>query len=428
MGKTQLLAAALGLALIGTAALAQEAETERDGIAIRSLDSDDFSDLEGLRELIGDARIVQLGESSHGVEEYSQIKSRLIRFLHEEMDFDVLVFESSLYECTRAGGMIGEESRDRVLTGCIFGVWHTETLRGLFDYIIETHDTPDPLTLTGYDIQSNSWNWRGRPDFLHDVVATLDADYAARVRDGDAAFLAPLLEGDAEAWQANMRENRDGYIAFYSDLQAWLSMNEDLLAAAHSDAAMPYAPLIARQTAFSIAHYIRRATSDSPQARLEYRDWGMAVNMRALAEDIFPDSRIIVWAHNTHIRHNNQDVVSDSPHVWVGRSTGHWLHDWYGDEIFTLGLYARSGEMATNRRRALPVLPPEPGQLESVTIPEGAVGLIFAPQGDDDPLWHEWGSARLGGLFDVGMIPADQYDAVLLLEAVSAPDYIDWNE
>ena len=48
---------------------------------------------------------MQLGESGHGVREFNLAKVRLIRFLHEEMGFDVLAFESGLFECWQAERM-----------------------------------------------------------------------------------------------------------------------------------------------------------------------------------------------------------------------------------------------------------------------------------------------------------------------------------
>jgi len=51
---------------------------------VRSLTvDDDFSDLAFFEDYIGDRRFVQLGESGHGVSEFSTAKVRLIKYLHE---------------------------------------------------------------------------------------------------------------------------------------------------------------------------------------------------------------------------------------------------------------------------------------------------------------------------------------------------------
>jgi len=72
---------------------------------IRSLDPSDgdFSDLEPLRAALKGARVVMLGEQSHGDGTTFLAKTRLIRFLHEQMGFNVLAFESGLYDRGGAG-------------------------------------------------------------------------------------------------------------------------------------------------------------------------------------------------------------------------------------------------------------------------------------------------------------------------------------
>jgi len=71
---------------------------------LRSIDiaDDDFADLEPFAKAVGDARIVMLGEATHGDGTTFLAKSRLVRFLHERMGFDVLAFESGLYDMRKA--------------------------------------------------------------------------------------------------------------------------------------------------------------------------------------------------------------------------------------------------------------------------------------------------------------------------------------
>ncbi|MGI9037473.1 MAG: amidohydrolase family protein [Gemmatimonadota bacterium] len=47
-----------------------------------------FDDMQGLRDVVGDARIVLLGEPTHGNREVYQLKHRVFEFLVEEMGFD----------------------------------------------------------------------------------------------------------------------------------------------------------------------------------------------------------------------------------------------------------------------------------------------------------------------------------------------------
>jgi len=69
-------------------------------VPLRTLDpaDSDVSDLAALRDLVGDARVVCLGESAHGVSEYYRLKDRVFRFLAAELDFSAFVMESGFAE------------------------------------------------------------------------------------------------------------------------------------------------------------------------------------------------------------------------------------------------------------------------------------------------------------------------------------------
>lgn len=54
----------------------------------------DHSDLEFLREVVGDTRVVSLGEGTHGSREFFQMKHRIVEFLVEEMDFNLVGVET----------------------------------------------------------------------------------------------------------------------------------------------------------------------------------------------------------------------------------------------------------------------------------------------------------------------------------------------
>src|ERR1035437_320116 len=69
---------------------------KKNSIIISTINpQEDISDLLPLKEIIGSAKLVGLGEATHGNKEFAQIKDRILRFLVEEMGFDGIVVEVS---------------------------------------------------------------------------------------------------------------------------------------------------------------------------------------------------------------------------------------------------------------------------------------------------------------------------------------------
>jgi len=60
-----------------------------------------FTDMEPLRSTVGNARIVGLGEATHGTREFFQLKHRMLEFLASEMGFSIFVIEAPQAEADR---------------------------------------------------------------------------------------------------------------------------------------------------------------------------------------------------------------------------------------------------------------------------------------------------------------------------------------
>ena len=151
------------LGLVATATLLSQDQGKDLGelvnehaVEVESIDPDYElnDDLDFLQEELEGVEIIMLGEQSHGDGSTFLAKTRLIKYLHEEMGFSVLVFESGLVDMYRTWSAIsnGADSLG-VFNYGVFPVWaNTEQMQDLFTYILDQSKTDNPLFLAGFDI------------------------------------------------------------------------------------------------------------------------------------------------------------------------------------------------------------------------------------------------------------------------------------
>jgi Erythromycin esterase len=149
---------------------------------VRSLDpaDDNFTDLEPIRKAVGDARIVFLSEEWHGSGATFQARNRVIRFLHQKCGFDVLAFESGLYDCRKTWELLKEGKMPALEAASlgIFGTWTgTEECRPMFEYLGKQARQPRPLEVCGFDCQfTGPASRRFLPEELAALFKKLPAD------------------------------------------------------------------------------------------------------------------------------------------------------------------------------------------------------------------------------------------------------------
>lgn len=124
-------------------------------IRLPEFQDDDFSDLAPLASMIGSARIVALGEESHGDGTAFRTKARLVRYLHEKHGFNVLAFETTMIDCEHAESEAsrGAISFQRLVDICVPEPWgRTKQLHPLLAYMESQRGGAHPIRLAGFDI------------------------------------------------------------------------------------------------------------------------------------------------------------------------------------------------------------------------------------------------------------------------------------
>ena len=269
-------------------------------------DLDSFADLEPFKTIVGDARVVGFGESQHYIGEFNRFRSRLFRYLVEEMNFTTFVFECGVPESKGAYDYVlgaHDNADDAYLSiSSSFGMWRDiqDTLDWMRDHNRDVQDTRK-LRFYGMD-GSQSWSHAGKAvAFVCDYLEQIDPGAAGRFR----SELLPLAEsiriGEiGEAAAESLRDLTCGLAA----LVAHLLVEQMHFVKRSGFEAFDWAQraaLIAQQ----IGTMLAAAQADRENAMRVWwniRDACMALQLRWILDREGPEARLVVGAHNIHLQ------------------------------------------------------------------------------------------------------------------------------
>lgn len=114
-------------------------------------------DLAILEEITAEAKIVALGEPTHGQKEINQLRDRMTRYLVENRGFRVIAMEDSAIKCRVINNFLlhGTGTAESALRVQNFWTWRTREVLALIEWLREwnTEHTEDPVRFIGIDIQ-----------------------------------------------------------------------------------------------------------------------------------------------------------------------------------------------------------------------------------------------------------------------------------
>ena len=97
----------------------------------------DFSDLQALKSVLKDVRVVGLGENTHGTREFFQLKHRLLEFLVKEMNFTAFAIEGGYGSCEPINNYVlyGKGNLASALTAQGYVLWDMEELASMIEWM-----------------------------------------------------------------------------------------------------------------------------------------------------------------------------------------------------------------------------------------------------------------------------------------------------
>jgi erythromycin esterase len=330
-----------------------------------SLSSDDYRDLDTVGKAVGQARIVQLGEQTHGDGTSFEVKVRLVKYLHEKLGFDVLVWESGLMECEAINdGLKSDKPIAEVARSAVFRLWSaSKESIGVFEYARQTLQTSGTLRMSGFDIQSSSA--KGNQIFLEIVEALRSIEGLSGSQEVFQRIDELKKLGPGESKESELLE-------FSKPLKTFLIKNrlkiEKLLGKSKTNEIEHLANgyLAYREMMASFARYQKSQTGTEFQIGYNLREVANAKNIEWLANTKYKGKKLIIWAHNSHISHLGADghFRKAAKGEVILDSTGRHVKEKFGTQVYSIGFVASGGNWSWMGQPAIPFTPSEKGSLE----------------------------------------------------------------
>ena len=257
---------------------------------------DPTSDLSALRDLVGGARMVAVGEATHGTHEFFEIKAQMLRYLAEEMGFTLFAMESNAAGCTRINRYLATGEGDLAeLMGGLLGHSQSVEFLGLFEWMRTYNQTVDPhrqVWVQGLDMQRSGDSMDLVAGFLRDVFPEGADDLLA----GYDAYRPH--EDDWYAYSASPADERETVRAGLRAVYDWI--------VAHREACELQVGAVTTNDALYNARIVLQNETLSSQVGSfatagASRDRFMAENALWWLETCGPESRMLMSNHNMHV-------------------------------------------------------------------------------------------------------------------------------
>lgn len=298
-------------------------------------------DLGPLLDRIGDARVVLLGEATHGTSEFYRMRERISRELITRKGFRFVAIEGDWPDVTRLDHYVRhleyQPTEWTAFARFPTWMWRNTEMRSFVDWLHENNadrDYGNRTAIYGLDLYSLYTSIGSVLEYLGDI-------------DFDAARVARQRYGCLTPWQADPAAY--GHAALTGTYRTCekevVRMLEDVLRKRNEYSfndgerymdAMQNARLIA-----DAEHYYRIMYYGS-RASWNLRDTHMFETLQTMLAFHGPEAKAIVWAHNSHIG----DASATEMSARGEHNIGQLCREEFGADAYSIGFGTNKGTVA----------------------------------------------------------------------------------
>jgi erythromycin esterase-like protein len=393
-----------------------------------------------IMDLIGNSRFVLIGEASHGTHEFYHTRAELTKWLIQKKGFTAIAVEADWPDAHRVNRYVQGRGEDQYAVQALEDfrrfpawMWRNSDVLELVTWLREYNDSflkgGRKTGFYGLDLYSFHTSAHAVLEYLDKV----DPEAAQRARYRYGCFEQFGEDVQAYGYAANFGVTKSCEDEVVSQLVELIRHAADL--ASRDGRVDPDDFFNAEQNARVVKNaerYYRAMFSDRVSS-WNLRDRHMAETLDRLIEHLGPSSKIVVWAHNSHLGDARATQMAEQGEVNLGQI----CRERYGSSTVLIGFTTYTGSVtaASNwdgpaqQKQVRPALSESFEALFHETyIPEfllilrgnkflsgilnqerleRAIGVLYLPQ--SERVSHYFG-ARL----------ADQFDAVIHLDETRA--------
>ncbi|MDT8387723.1 MAG: protein-L-isoaspartate(D-aspartate) O-methyltransferase [Thiogranum sp.] len=338
----------------------------------------DEASLDPLLERIGDARLVLLGEASHGTAEFYEMRARITRELIEKKGFNFVAVEADWPDAAAIDryvrGMASTGSPEKFFQRFPRWMWANESVQAFVEWLRDYNtrfDRPDAAVgFHGMDMYSLYSS-------IDSVLAYLDRTdpASAQVARQRYGCLTPYA-GDPAAYGASAltqryRECEEEVATMLADILRKRTEYTEKDGWRFMDAVRNARLIASAERYYRVMYY-------GGHVSWNLRDEHMFDTLKQLLDFRGPDSRAVVWAHNSHLGDASATEMSARGETNVGQL----CRAEFGSQAYLIGFGTDRGTVAAASAWDGPmevkqVRPSHPGSYERLCLDSGIPSFLL---------------------------------------------------
>lgn len=379
-------------------------------------------DLDILIKEIGNARIVLLGESTHGTHEFYKWRASISKRLIEEKDFDFVAIEGDWTDTWRVNDLVNSPVRDSFTRTDVLklydrwpsAMWSNHEFSD-FVYWLNDYTVRSGRMINVYGIDLYSfWEWTYQPFTFTDPALL---KLVNNVREKFDSF-----NNNALRYALMVKAQQHNFSSLTQDLYNYVNRE-------YRDQKNRDVFLLQQYALLSLMgeRYFRSMQSGKIES-WNIRENYMELTVKRLLQKHGPDSKVIIWVHNGHAGDARFSQMEEGGY----NSLGQLLKKEFGKNVFSVAMGTNKGKVMAGYYWDAP--------LQEIDVPEARKGswenllheinnrnkLLLSREIMNHPVFNTWLPMRSIGaaysnnaVYGTAILPK-RFDALIYIDSTTA--------